>query len=177
MPLGMLPGRVVIAQYHPAWPALFAEEAARLQEACGLALLAIEHIGSTAVPGLAAKPIIDLMPGVASFEAAITLVPAVEALGYAYLGEFGIARRHYFRKGDGPEPRTHHLHMVEVGGEFWERHLLFRDYLRSHPETAAAYAAMKRDAATVHGIAPDTDAYTEAKSPFIAAVLKRARRQ
>lgn len=160
---------IVIADYDPRWPLLFAEEAAQIRAACGEAVAAIEHIGSTAVPGLAAKPIIDMMPGVRDIKAAEGLVPAMQSLGYESLGAYGIEGRLYFRRG---EPRSHHVHMVEVGGEFWRRHLLFRDHLRANPGDANEYARLKRELAERLGA--DREGYTDAKSGFIERCLAAA---
>lgn len=160
---------IVVADYDPRWPLAFAEEAARIREACGGdALAAIEHIGSTAVPGLAAKPIIDIMPGVLDIGRAERLIPAMQSLGYESLGAYGIERRLYFRRG---EPRSHHVHMVELGGEFWRRHLLFRDHLRANPAQAAEYARLKRELASRFGV--DREGYTAAKTGFIERCLAR----
>ncbi len=105
----------------------------------------VEHIGSTAVPGLVAKPILDLLAGLQPLDVAPG-VAAMEALGYEYLGEYGIPGREFFRKGG--DARTHHVHAVELGGPQWVRHVAFRDYLRAHPDEAARYGAAKRSAAT-----------------------------
>lgn len=161
--------RVVVVDYDPDWPALFAEEAALIRTACGGGLEAIEHIGSTAVPGLAAKPIIDIMAGVRHIAAAAGLIAAMESLGYESLGPYGIEGRLYFRRG---EPRSHHVHMVEMGSDFWRRHLMFRDHLRAHADAAAAYALLKRRLADRFGA--DREAYTNAKTPFIEASLRVA---
>jgi GrpB-like predicted nucleotidyltransferase (UPF0157 family) len=168
--LGLDQGTVRLTAYHPAWARLFEEEARVLQAALGGLVGAIEHVGSTAVPGLAAKPIIDVMGGLRRIEDVAACVPVLEGLGYEYKGEYGIPGRHFFVKG---APRTHHLHLVRVGSAFWEDHLLFRDYLRRHPEEAAAYARLKHDLAARH--AADREAYTDSKTAFICGVLERAR--
>lgn len=122
------------------------------------------------MPGLAAKPIIDIMPGVEDINRARgPLVAAMEGLGYESLGEYGIVGRLYFRRG---EPRSHHVHVFEVGHPEWRKHLLFRDYLRAHPEVAAEYGALKRELASAHRT--DRAAYTDAKGPFIARILELA---
>ena len=131
---------------------------------------AIEHVGSTAVPGLAAKSIIDIIVGVRELAAGDRCVHPLEGIEYEYLGEAGIPGRLYFRKG---QPRTYHLHMVEHRSEFWERHLLFRDLLRERPAVAREYEALKRELAVQYRT--DRLAYTEAKTPFIESALARAR--
>ncbi len=134
--------RVVLAEPDPSWPARAAEEAALVREALGAVV--VEHIGSTAVPGLVAKPIVDLLAGLQPLDVAPGQIGAMEALGYEYLGEYGIPGREFFRKGG--ERRTHHVHAVELGGPQWGRHVAFRDYLRARPDEAARYAAAKREA-------------------------------
>ncbi|MCS7040039.1 MAG: GrpB family protein [Caldilineales bacterium] len=169
-PLGLEANRVRLAHYDPRWAVAFAAEAARLREALGPYALAIEHIGSTAIPGIPAKPILDIGVAVQRFEEAAACVPLLERLGYEYLGENGIPRRHFLRRG---HPTTHHLHITEIGSRQWEEHLLFRDYLRSHPDEAQRYAALKRELAQRHP--NDRDAYLEGKAAFITAVLDAAR--
>ena len=165
---------IVIANYDPAWPARFDEEreaiVAALGEATG-SIVAIEHVGSTSVPGLAAKPIIDIMIGVRQVADGVPCITPIVQLGYECRGEFGIPGRLYFRKG---EPRTHHIHMVAHEGEFWRRHVAFRDLLRARPDLVEEYARLKRELAAHYG--GDRAGYTEAKTPFIESALARARR-
>jgi GrpB-like predicted nucleotidyltransferase (UPF0157 family) len=160
-------GPAEIADPDPAWAARADDEAARVQEALGAG--AVEHIGSTAVPGLAAKPVLDLLAGLESLELEPARIRAMEALGYEALGEYGLPGRLFFRKGR--EGRTHHVHAVVEGGEHWRRHVAVRDYLRAHPEEAAAYAAEKR---RIAGAAADRDEYTEAKAAYVEALESRA---
>jgi len=161
---------IELVPYTPRWSVLFAEEQAQLDAVLGTAVRAIEHIGSTAIPGIVAKPILDIGIAVDSFEEAAALVPAIVGLGYTYRGEYSIPRRHYFVKG---KPRTHHLHMVEISSEGWRNNLLFRDYLRNHPDTAAAYAQLKQELAiSTQG---DRVLYTDSKAPFVRQVLEMAR--
>ena len=168
--LGLQKGKVKIVPHTELWHQLFAEEEARLREAIGEQVVAIEHVGSTAICGLPAKPIIDIAAAVREAADAARCVRSLEDIGYEYRGEAGIAGRYYFVKG---EPRTHHLHMVEWGSEFWMNHLLFRDYLRMHKGVAAEYGRLKTDLAMKYE--EDREAYTEGKSRFIEDVLKRAR--
>lgn len=160
---------VEIVDYDPRWPAMFEEEKARILGACGEWLAAVEHIGSTSVPGLPAKPIIDVMPGLRRLEDGVHCIEPMQKLGYQYLGEYGIPERLYFNKGI---PRTHHVHMFEVGHHQWDRHLLFRDYLRNNPEVLAAYAELKRELAERYR--DDRDAYTDAKTEFVRNIERRA---
>jgi GrpB-like predicted nucleotidyltransferase (UPF0157 family) len=159
---------IEIVDYDPGWPAAYGAERERLLGEIGRWVVAVEHIGSTAVPGLAAKPIIDIMPGIRTLKDASECVQGVRRLGYEYVPEFedALPDRRYLKKGF-PEQKLH-VHIVEFGGEFWRRHIAFRDYLRSHPEVAAEYAALKRKLAAE--FPRDTVAYTEAKSEFILGI-------
>jgi GrpB-like predicted nucleotidyltransferase (UPF0157 family) len=165
---------VIIVEYDASWPKMFAEESARIRSVLGDKLVALEHVGSTAVPGLAAKPIIDMLAGVQSLSHAAGCIEPLRDMGYDYVPELetDLPERRYFHKGPAGA-RTHHLHMVEVASDFWERHLLFRDYLRGHPETAHEYARLKRKLADEFGT--DREGYTRAKTPFITTVEERAR--
>jgi GrpB-like predicted nucleotidyltransferase (UPF0157 family) len=169
MSIGLPKGVVALVDYDPEWPRLFEEERARLAGVLGSAVLAIEHIGSTAVPGLAAKPVLDLAAAVTRLSSVESLVGPLAGLGYRYLGEYGLPGRLFFEKGD---PVTHHLHAVEVTGHHWRVWRLFRDYLRRHPEDARQYAQFKRELAARY--AADRDAYTRSKSDFVNAVLAKA---
>jgi GrpB-like predicted nucleotidyltransferase (UPF0157 family) len=162
--------RVVIVDPDPAWPARFTRERAALLAALGEWIVDVQHVGSTAVPGLAAKPIVDLMVGVRSLADAPACIGPLRALSYEYVPELEDAMpfRRYFRKPVGGR-RAYQLHMVEPTHEFWDRHLRFRDRLRADRVLAAAYADLKRELAARHG--HDRHAYTEAKTPFIEAVL------
>jgi GrpB-like predicted nucleotidyltransferase (UPF0157 family) len=163
---------VQIAEYDSAWPALFERERGLVAGTLG-DVAAIEHGGSTAVPGLGGKPIIDMMVAVRDvFDEGQRCVAPLEALGYEHMGEHGMPRRLFFAKPT-PRPRSHHLHMVEVGSDFWERHLLFRNYLRGRVDEAEAYYELKVRLAV--GFRTDREGYTEAKTRFIEAALVRAR--
>ena len=159
-----------VVAYDPAWPQLYEEEAARVGAALGEDVVAIEHMGSTAVPGLAGKPVIDVSVGLRRPELSMEQVAAVEALGYEYLGENGLPGRLFFRRSEGGK-RTHHLHVVEVDGEHWHRHRAFRDYLRSHPDEAGRYAAEKLRLAAETSTHGD---YWERKQPYADALFERA---
>lgn len=159
-----MPQHVVISDYDPAWPEEFRREAAAVARILGDNLTAIHHIGSTAVPGLAAKPIIDIMPVVRSLGAVDGSRAALESLGYEYLGEFGIPGRRYMRKGG--DERTHQVHVFAQGDTVnITRHLAFRDFLRAHPDVCAEYAALKRELAARYPY--DIDAYFEGKDAFV----------
>ncbi len=169
--LGLERATVTLRPYDGRWAELFRLERLRLQTALGDDILAIEHIGSTSVPGLTAKPILDMGVAVERFEAAFALVPRLEELGYTFRGEQGIPRRHYFVQGSD-QNRTHHLHLLEQSNPEWRDLLLFRDRLRAQPETIRAYEALKRQLAERYP--NDRVAYTNGKVEFVRTVLDRA---
>lgn len=172
MVLGLSSDRVVLAAHDPGWKDAFAVERARVLAALDDLPASLEHVGSTAVPGLAAKPILDLMLGRPPEQPLEPYVPALERIGYLYRGEHGLPGRHYFVRDYAEGCRTHHLHLVELGGTFWRTHLAFRDYLRQVPARAAAYAALKQELAARFPF--DRDAYTEGKAAFILETLRLA---
>ncbi len=156
---------------NPRWPALFAAEREAIAAALAPWLVgAPEHIGSTAVPGLAAKPVIDIMAPVASLEAARPAIAAAAALQYLH-APYQAEVMHWFCK-PSPQHRTHHLHLVPLGSPLWQARLAFRDALRADPSLRDAYAALKQSLAITHR--HDRDAYTAAKGPFIAQAIARA---
>jgi GrpB-like predicted nucleotidyltransferase (UPF0157 family) len=162
---------IEIVPSDPAWPALFAGERERVTGVLAPWLAGtIEHMGSTAVPGLAAKPIIDILVPVHSLEASRGAIAAAEALGYCY-APYEPALRHWFCRPSFAH-RTHHLHLVPIGSPQWHRPLIFRDYLRAHLDAAAEYASVKRELA--QQFRADREAYTEAKRPFIDRIIALA---
>jgi GrpB-like predicted nucleotidyltransferase (UPF0157 family) len=170
-----LPDEIVIVPYNPAWPALYEAEAARVRAALPADIvLAIEHFGSTAIPGLAAKPVIDILVAVRSIEEARECAVApLSALGYAFWADNPKRDRLFFVKGLPPAPRrTHHVHFTELAGEAWHR-LRFRDHLRRDAEAREAYLALKLDLA--RRFPDDREAYTEGKQDFVDAVMAKLR--
>jgi GrpB-like predicted nucleotidyltransferase (UPF0157 family) len=170
-PLGLHAGTVRVVPYDPAWADLFAAERRRLEEVlttCGLSLR-IEHTGSTAVPGLSAKPVLDMLAAWTDGEQRPALIDAFQRAGYVYRGEQGIPGRDFFRRG---EPRQYHLHLAEVDSRFWSDHRAFRDYLRAHADVAAAYGLLKQTLAERHPT--DRAAYIDGKTAFVLDVLARA---
>lgn len=169
-------GSAVLVEYDPLWPSLFEEEKGRILCSVGGMVLDVEHIGSTAIPGMVAKPIIDLMAGVEGSEVADRCIAPLMGLGYLDVtplpggpdwGEW------YYCLGRGVHSVGYHLHLVRHGGRHWEDHITFRDYLRSHPEVAESYARLKRRLASLHG--SDRRSYTDGKSRFIEEILSQAR--
>ena len=166
--------RDLVVPYDPRWPERFTEEAERLRNAIGEIVVEIEHIGSTAVPGIAAKPTIDIAVGVSELgDVDADAVSAMEQLGYVYRGEAGVPGRHYFRKG-ATYPRDIHVSIIEWQGPLWHDYLLLRDYLRGHPDEAAAYVEAKRRAERAIE-SPDPIAYWQHKRTFVEELLTRAR--
>jgi GrpB-like predicted nucleotidyltransferase (UPF0157 family) len=168
-------GAILIQDYDPRWPAMFADEWAHIAVALGSVLVTVEHVGSTAVPGLAAKPIIDLLVGVRSLtQARSTCVAPLQQLGYVYLPEYEswLPEELFFRQGP-PGPWTHHVHLMEPTAVRWGEQLLFRDYLRAHPEVAQEYGQLKQALAAAVG--DDVVGFRAGKRPFIQAVLAKAR--
>ena len=164
---------VVLSPPDPAWPAKFADERQRLLDALPGRFIVIEHFGSTSVPGLLAKPVIDMLAGLAAFDEAESLIRPLIELGYHYPAAFNATlpdRRWLMRQRQGR--RTHHLHLVSYGDTGWARELRFRDVLRSDPGIAAQYAQHKCELAAAH--ANDRERYTAAKGEFIKGVLRRA---
>ena len=164
---------VILAEHDPSWPEVFTGEAQAIRQALGDILVSVEHIGSTAIPGLAAKPVIDILVGVTTLAEAEAKIPALEALGYDCRGENGIPGRLFFRKGLQEFRRTHHLHLVETGHEQWPLMLAFRDYLRAHPGDAQRYEALKRTLAVQ--FRDNRAAYSKGKTEFVQAILEKAR--
>jgi GrpB-like predicted nucleotidyltransferase (UPF0157 family) len=166
---------VEIVSYDPRWPLLFNEEAKRLRALLDPSLIVgIEHFGSTAISGLSAKPIIDILIAVRSLAAAqITFVEALRNLEYVYWSENPKKDRMFFVKGMPPfgSKRSHHVHVTELHGQMWQR-LAFRDYLRAHPEEAEIYERLKRRLAIEYQT--DREAYTDAKSAYIDSVVQKA---
>ena len=167
----LAPFPVILTAYDPAWPKLAAEYAATFK-VLGATLVAVHHIGSTAVPGLAAKPIIDLMPLVTDLDALDRQSWQIEALGYAWHGEHGITGRRYCTLSDDSGARLAQLHFFVVNSPQAKRHSAFRDYLRAHPGQAGAYAAEKRRARDLHP--GNSHAYTDEKAAWIQDVEAKA---
>ena len=168
--IGLERGIVRLAPYTTDWQRLFEQEKARIQTAIGHWTLDIQHVGSTSIPGIVAKPILDIGVAVEDFEEANVCIEPLEQLGYEYHGENGIPRRHFFVMGD---PRTHHLHVNEIHSRDWENQVFFRDYLILHSESAEEYTALKLSLA--ERFPTDRDAYLEGKASFIERVLRLAR--
>lgn len=164
---------VVVVPYDPRWPAVFVALRERVAAELGELAVGIEHVGSTAVPGLDAKPVIDIDVVIRSVDDLAQTARRLAALGYAHIGDLGIAGREAFQ-ADGDLPR-HNLYVCAAGAVELQRHLTFRDALRNDPALAGRYAALKRELATRHR--DDRDAYSEGKTAFVTGVLLDARGQ
>jgi GrpB-like predicted nucleotidyltransferase (UPF0157 family) len=161
--------RVYIAEYDPRWPLAFAKEKSAICAVFPGPVTDVQHIGSTAIPGLRAKPVIDILVAVPSFMPIAAYAERLEPLDYRHMTHANESVRIFFRKG---MPRTHHLHIVEDGSQEHRRLVLFRDYLLRHPETVVAYEELKRDlAARFAGNRPQ---YTESKTDFIQEIISLA---
>ena len=173
-PLGLASRTVRVVPYDAAWPDLYSAEVARVEPILfdrGISLV-FEHTGSTAVPGLAAKPVLDILAGRQSEEQRDEIIAALQAAGYDYRGEQGIPGRDFFRRGD---PRQYHVHLTAIDSEFWRDHRNFRDHLRAHPEVAALYAHLKLELARRYP--NDREAYIEGKTAFVESILVAARQR
>ena len=166
--LGLASDRVRLADPTPRWAQLYAEEAERLNAAVGPCLRGLEHYGSTSVPGLKAKPILDILAGVPSLSDGLRLAGPLAALGYEDMGTGVVPGHHLFGKG---EARTHLLHVVEYGSPIWTEALCFRDALRADPALAQEYEALK--VRLSEQFAESRAEYTAAKAGFIQSVLDR----
>ncbi|MEM9220013.1 MAG: GrpB family protein [Cyanobacteria bacterium P01_F01_bin.150] len=163
---------VEVVPHHPRWKNVFEIEAMHIAQALGDNIVQTHHIGSTSIPSIYAKPIIDMMVEVRAIAQVDTQAPAMVKQGYEAMGEYGIPGRRYFRKDNAAGIRIYHVHVFEVGSEQIERHLAFRDYMRAHPDDAQAYSELKQQLAKAHPM--DIDAYCDGKDGFIQAMDAKA---
>lgn len=167
---------ITIDPYDPAWPARFDAEAVNIRRMLGELALRVEHVGSTAVPGLSAKPVVDIQVSVPSLEPMGHFIGRLSQIGYDHvpLGQFDLVYP-FFQK-PAVWPSTHHIHLCVVGSEQERQHLAFRDYLRNHPSVAAEYVTLKRQLASSHdgGTITSQERYSLSKSEFVKSVLTRA---
>jgi len=166
----MSPRTIAVVDYDPGWPGAFESERSLLAQKLGEVALRIHHIGSTAVPGLAAKPIIDILVEVTSLQALDLLNEEMTALGYDAKGEYGIPGRRYFEKGG--DNRTHHIHAFRYGDSNVTRYTAFRDYLRTKAEVARQYSELKKTVAGICG--NDIERYCEGKDAYVKRVEAKA---
>jgi GrpB-like predicted nucleotidyltransferase (UPF0157 family) len=164
--------RIAVVPYDPHWADAFAAEAGAVAAALGDNLLEIHHIGSTAIPGIHAKPVIDMLAVVSEIDSVDRDAARMAALGYEAMGEFGIAGRRYFRRDNAAGQRTHQVHAFEHGSPDVARHMAFRDFMRAHPVLAAQYGELKQRLAEV--FSNDAEAYMDGKDSFIQEMQTRA---
>jgi GrpB-like predicted nucleotidyltransferase (UPF0157 family) len=172
--LGQHKRDITIVPYQPGWVALYEQEAALLRNVLGEKALQIEHCGSTSIPGIEAKPIIDIMVAVESLPQAAELIPALEALSYHYRPRDTVPGRMFFRKPT-PDISMYHLNLTEMDSGFWTNQLAFRETLRAHDELAAEYVEPKKRLAEEYARTNQLD--TEGKTAFVHRVLELARKK
>jgi len=161
-----------VVPYDPDWPNLFKIEADRIAAVLGQEVVAIHHIGSTAIPNISAKPIIDMLVEVQDIEKTDDFNGEMTEQGYRPQGAFGIPGRRFFIKG-GDATRTHHIHIFQTGHPRIEQHLNFRDYMIAHPEEARAYGRLKKELA--QRFSEDIEGYMAGKDEFIKETDRRAK--
>ena len=173
MPQNKLPqSRIVVASYDTRWPSEFEWAAGEIVAAIGSNLLALHHIGSTSIPGMYAKPVIDMLAVANDLSGIDQGVAKLEQLGYEAMGEFGIVGRRYFRRDDDVGRRTHQIHAFAARSPHIRRHVLFRDFMRAHPQSAKQYGQLKLKLAADHPF--DMGAYMDGKDSFIEDMESRA---
>jgi GrpB-like predicted nucleotidyltransferase (UPF0157 family) len=166
--------KVEVVPHDPRWRDAFEAEAKHVAAALGENLVAIHHIGSTAIPNIYAKPVVDLLVEVGDVAEVDERSSAMQSLGYEVMGEYGIPGRRYFRKDNQEGIRTHNLHAFEAGSAEAVRHLAFRDYMIAHPAEAQMYSELKRTLADEHP--QSMDGYMDGKDGFIKEMDRRAAR-
>jgi GrpB-like predicted nucleotidyltransferase (UPF0157 family) len=167
-------GPIVLVPHNTEWSSNFVRESAEVAAALGDVLVAIHHIGSTAIPGILAKPVIDILAVVTDLALVDLQAGTLRALNYEAMGEFGIPGRRYFRKNRADGVRTHQLHAFSVDSSEPQRHLAFRDYLRAHPRAAQAYVELKLELR--RRFPTDIQSYAEGKTEFVRDIELRASR-
>ena len=167
-----MPRQISVDPPNPTWKHGFAEEAEKITRTLGDLVISLHHIGSTAIPGIFAKPILDLLLEVEDIFTLDESQSAMEELRYEALGEFGLPGRRYFRKYNDLGVRSHHVHAYQSGSPEIERHLAFRDYMIAHPAEAQNYSDLKQRLARAHPY--DAEAYMDGKDPYIKAQEARA---
>jgi GrpB-like predicted nucleotidyltransferase (UPF0157 family) len=167
-------GKVEVVPHDPRWRDAFEAEARHVADALGENVVAVHHVGSTAIPDIYAKPIVDLLVEVTDIAEVDGRSSAMESHGYEVMGEYGIPGRRYFRKDNREGIRTHHVHTFEAGSAEVERHLAFRDYMIAHPLEAQRYSELKRQLAEEYP--QNMDGYMDGKDGFIKEMDRRAAR-
>lgn len=164
--------KIEVVPHDPRWREEFEKEAKHIAAALGENVAGVHHIGSTSIPGIYAKPVIDILVEVRDIAEVDKRSAEIESRGYEIMGEFGIAGRRYFRRDNAEGVRTHQVHSFEAGSSEAVRHLAFRDYLIAHPEEARAYSELKKRLAAEHPYSMED--YMDGKDGFIKEMEKRA---
>ena len=163
--------RVGVASYNPNWKNMYKEESEKIKNILNDIIIDIHHIGSTAIPGVKAKPVIDILVEVKDIEEVDQYNHKMEELGYEAMGEYGIPKRRFFRKGGNK--RTHHIHIFQAGNEEIERHINFKKYLITNPDRRQEYSKLKEKLANKYTY--DVENYTNGKSDFIKEIDRKAK--
>jgi GrpB-like predicted nucleotidyltransferase (UPF0157 family) len=173
-PIGLKSGTVRLVEYDEGWPGMFEEEKGLLESALkDIEMIDIQHVGSTSVPGMKSKPVIDIAVGVKRLSDGERCIGPLERIGYEYRGDAGVPGRQFFAKGPR-ENRTYHVNVEAWNGRLWKNHVLFRDYLKEHPQTRKEYQKLKE---VLEAKYPgDRDSYTSEKDSFIKKIIKEAKR-
>lgn len=175
MSLGLKRGTVKLEAYDPEWATLFELEKERIQDVLKKDAFGIEHIGSTAIPGMDAKPILDLMVAVDSIEDYSQFTPKLESLGYSFMRDNRSEQEHVLYVKGPEECRTHYLKLTTQGSRFWREHILFRDFMILHPDRAEDYKKLKHE--LLEKFADDRPRYTNDKAAFIIEMIRIAERE
>ena len=163
-----MPTEVVVQTYDPSWATMFTAESRLILDALRDNAIAAHHIGSTAIPAIVAKPVIDMLIVMFDIESVDACNAAMQRLGYQVMGEYGIQKRRFFRKFSDAGSRTHHVHVFPQASPHVKRHLVFRDFMNAHPKWAAEYSKLKLELAEKH---PDSiELYHHGKSDFIMKI-------
>ncbi|MGB2762332.1 MAG: GrpB family protein [Minisyncoccales bacterium] len=170
--IGLQRGKVKLSPYVPEWKRLYKKEEKLLCSSIGKYIEDIQHVGSTSIPGVKSKPIIDIAIGVKSLRIGRKCIKPLEKLGYEYKGDAGIAGRHFFAKGSKMN-RIYYIHIEKLNDKLWKNHIVFRDYLRRHKEAIKEYNKLKEKLAKEHK--DDRDTYTIKKATFIQRILRKAK--
>ncbi len=163
--------RIEVVSYNSNWKGMYKEESKKIKNVFSDIIIDIHHIGSTAIPGIKAKPVIDILVEVKDIEGVDQYNNKMKELGYEVMGEYGIPKRRFFRKGGNK--RTHHIHIFQVGNEEIERHIRFKEYLIAHSDEAREYSKLKEE--LLNRNIYDVDNYTNSKSDFIKGIDRKAK--
>ena len=163
--------RIEVVSYNSNWKGMYKEESKKIKNVFSDIIIDIHHIGSTAIPGIKAKPVIDILVEVKNIEGVDQYNHKMKELGYEAMGEYGIPKRRFFRKGENN--RTHHIHIFQVGNEEIKRHINFKEYLIAHPDKAREYSKLKEKLANKYTY--NVENYTNGKSDFIKEIDRKAK--